>query len=232
MKSFCLIWHWGSYFSQSLWRFCDIFLPLIVQLEAHEADVELQQPWSCSPVLLIQQDTPDVHTERTQLYISVSHLLFCHFITFETKASFSTWIPIQYPCLNHRKVLKRGKSDTFLLCFPRLKPRLNWNTQKFPSQHRHQTLPFPVREELTLWSMFRQLSSPSDIVSSFDCCWATPEAMESGQNLCTGRFWAVFFFVFGVSEQLESSIGWRIRLLALINLNTIKGKVNLGPVGC
>lgn len=42
--------------------------------------------------------------------------------------------------------------------------------------------------------------------------------MESGQNLCTGRFWAVFFFVFGVSEQLESSIGCRIRLRALMNL--------------
>lgn len=113
-----------------------------------------------------------------------------------------------------------------------IKPHLYWNIQKFPSPQRHQAFHFPVREELTLLSMFRQLSSPSDIVSSFDCCWATPEAMESGQNLCTGRFWAVFFFVFGVSEQLESSIGWRIRLLALINLNTIKGKVNLGSAGC
>lgn len=42
--------------------------------------------------------------------------------------------------------------------------------------------------------------------------------MESGQNLWTGLFWAVFFFVFGVSEQLESSMGCRMRLRALMNL--------------
>jgi hypothetical protein len=64
---------------------------------------------------------------------------------------------------------------------------------------------------------------PSDMVSSLGGGCATPDAIESGQNLWTGLFWAVFFFVFGVSEQLESNIGWRIRLLALMNLCVDKG---------
>lgn len=55
--------------------------------------------------------------------------------------------------------------------------------------------------------------------------WVAPEAMESGQNLWTGLFWAVFFFVFGVSEQLESSMGCRMRLRALMNLE-VGGKTH------
>lgn len=60
---------------------------------------------------------------------------------------------------------------------------------------------------------------PSGMASSLGGGCEAPDAMESGQNLCTGLFCAVFFFVFGVSEQLESNIGWRIRLLALMNLS-------------
>lgn len=59
---------------------------------------------------------------------------------------------------------------------------------------------------------------PSGMASSLGGGCAAPDAMESGQNLCTGLFWAVFFLALGVSEQLESSMGWRIRLLALMNL--------------
>lgn len=69
---------------------------------------------------------------------------------------------------------------------------------------------------------------PSDMVSSLGGAGATPDAMESGQNLCTGLFCAVFFFVFGVSEQLESNMGCRIRLLALMNLHVDKGKLRPG----
>lgn len=216
---------------EALWHFS---ASLIVQLEA------LRQMWNCicSAMKLKLQPRaahPTGHSCRAHRENSAVHLRFPSFIlsfhNFWNKSKFLNMNSNIIPLLKPQKTVKERRSDTFLLCFPRLKPCLYWNIQKFPSHHRHQTLHFPVREELTLLSTFRQLSSPSDIVSSFDCCWATPEAMESGQNLCTGRFWAVFFFVFGVSEQLESSIGWRIRLLALINLNTIEGKVNLGPTG-
>lgn len=57
---------------------------------------------------------------------------------------------------------------------------------------------------------------PSGMVT---CCWVPPPvAMESGQKRCRGRFWGVFFLALGVSEELASNMGCRIRLRALINL--------------
>lgn len=59
---------------------------------------------------------------------------------------------------------------------------------------------------------------PSGMVT---CWWVPPPAaMESGQKRCSGRFWGVFFLAFGVSEELASNMGCRIRLRALINLET------------
>lgn len=52
------------------------------------------------------------------------------------------------------------------------------------------------------------------------CCWVTEEARELGQKRCRGRVWGVFFLLLGVSEELASSMGWRIRRRALINLET------------
>lgn len=53
------------------------------------------------------------------------------------------------------------------------------------------------------------------------CCWDTEEARELGQKRCRGRVWGVFFLLLGVSEVLASSMGWRIRRRALINLTTL-----------
>lgn len=48
--------------------------------------------------------------------------------------------------------------------------------------------------------------------------WGTVEAIESGQKRCRGRVCGVFFLVLGISVELASSIGCRIRLRALMNL--------------
>lgn len=79
----------------------------------------------------------------------------------------------------------------------------------------------------TVWAVLDFLDS---ISLSFDYCvpsgmvtcwWVPPAAaMESGQKRCSGRFWGVFFLAFGVSEELASSMGCRIRLRAFINLET------------
>lgn len=63
-----------------------------------------------------------------------------------------------------------------------------------------------------------QCCLPSGMVT---CWWVPPPAaIESGQKRCSGRFWGVFFLAFGVSEELASSMGCRIRLRAFINLET------------
>lgn len=53
------------------------------------------------------------------------------------------------------------------------------------------------------------------------CVCKTPATMESGQKRCVGRCWDFIFFALGAgSGLLASSMGWRIRLRALMNLRT------------
>lgn len=51
-------------------------------------------------------------------------------------------------------------------------------------------------------------------------CPTPAEAMllAMGQKRWVGRLWGVLFLLLGVSDALLSIMGWRIRLLALMNL--------------
>lgn len=52
------------------------------------------------------------------------------------------------------------------------------------------------------------------------CVCRTPATMESGQKRCVGRCWDFIFLALGAgSGLLASSIGWRIRRRALMNLD-------------
>jgi hypothetical protein len=42
--------------------------------------------------------------------------------------------------------------------------------------------------------------------------------LAMGQKRWVGRLWGVLFLLLGVSDALLSIMGWRIRLLALMNL--------------
>lgn len=80
--------------------------------------------------------------------------------------------------------------------------------------------PPPLRSSLTCIQSAKgkDYCVPSGMVT---CCWVPPPvAMESGQKRCSGRFCGVFFLAFGVSEELASNMGCRIRLRAFINLQT------------
>jgi hypothetical protein len=55
--------------------------------------------------------------------------------------------------------------------------------------------------------------------------------MESGQKRCSGLFGGGFFLVLGVSEELASSMGCRIRLRAFMNLREKEERLDQSQEG-